>query len=451
MASQRGSTDGATAGTEPGGPSRRTGGGLRAFLSIAAAGFGVQLLTVASGPLVARMIGPDGRGQMVMVMLVAMLGSLAGVGGLTPAIAHTVGASGAAARDVVRGHLRVWILAMLVPATVAAALVAVLVRHADHQWVLTLEGFAVSFCLSVQFILGAMLQGEGNVARINAQRLIGMASYVAVVAILFIFAPTDQATLILLVYVLSLLGGFVVCWLMLRRPTGDLSLQAERSVVHTFARRGFISGLNALDAWGLDQLLVGLVLGSSALGLYAVAASATSFPSIALGGVAAILLPRMAGLPPAGASAVMRRWIGLAIALDLAMVAGMQLVIGPALRILFGHEFVPATDVARILIFAWALLAMRRVLVAAAQAQGRVVAASYAEAGSTVVLVVAAFVGMHLWGIKGAGLALLIAGAVACVWVGSTLSWRADGTEGESPEVGIDEVLEIDDSDRLRP
>lgn len=433
-------------------PRRRSGGGLRAFLSIAAAGFGVQLLTVASGPLVARMIGPDGRGQMVMVMLVAMLGSLAGVGSLTPAIAHTVGASGAAARDVVRGHLRIWIAASLLPAGVAAGLVAVLVRDAEHPWILTAETFAVSFCLSVQFMLGAMLQGEGNVRRINAQRLIGMASYVLVVTILFIAAPTDQATLILIIYILSLLGGFVVCWLMLRRPTGDPALQAERSVVHSFARRGFVSGLNALDAWGLDQLLVGLVLGSSALGLYAVAASATSFPSIALGGVAAILLPRMAALPTGAANGVMRRWLAMALALDLAMVAGMQVVIGPALRILFGHEFVPATDVARILIIAWGLLAMRRVLVAAAQAQGRVAAASYAEAGSTVVLVASAFLGMHLWGIEGAGLALLASAAVACAWVGSTLSWSIDEPDAEDhPEVGIDEVLEIDDSDRRLP
>jgi O-antigen/teichoic acid export membrane protein len=429
----------------------RRNGGLRAFLSIAAAGFGVQLLTVASGPLVARMIGPDGRGQMVMVMLVAMLGSLAGVGGLTPAVAHAVGASGAPARDVVRGHLRVWILATLLPATLAAALVAVLVRDAPHQWILTIECLAVSFCLSVQFLLGAMLQGEGNVRRINLQRLIGMASYVAAVAALFIFDPVDEATVILLIYVLSLLGGFVVCWIMLRRPTGEPDARVDRRDVHAFARRGFISGLNALDSWGLDQLLVGFVLGSSALGLYAVAASATSFPSIVLAGVAAILLPRMAALPPAGANAVMRRWIAAAVALDLAMVGGMQLIIGPALRIFFGDDFVPATDVARILIFAWALLALRRVLVAAAQAQGRVAASSFAEAGSTVVLVAAAFTGMHVWGLEGAGVALLVAAAIACVWVASTLSWGSGDGEGQPHEVDLVDVIELDDADPRMP
>ncbi|MEV7398341.1 lipopolysaccharide biosynthesis protein [Aeromicrobium sp. NPDC092404] len=429
----------------------RRGGGLRAFLSIAAAGFGVQLLTVASGPLVARMIGPEGRGQMVMVMLVAMLGALAGVGSLSPAIAHAVGSSGAPARDVVRGHLKVWILATLVPATVAAGLVAALVRDAPHQWLLAVECLAVSFCLSVQFLLGAMLQGEGNVRRINTQRLVGMASYVAAVAALFILDPVDDAAVILLIYILSLLGGFVVAWLMLRPPTGELDAQVDRRDVHAFARRGFISGLNALDAWGLDQLLVGLVLGSSALGLYAVAASATSFPSIVLAGIAAILLPRMAALPPAGAKAVMRRWLAAAIVLDLAMVGGMLLVIGPALRIFFGEEFVPATDVARILIVAWALLALRRVLVAAAQAQGRVAASSFAEAGSTVVLVASAFLGMHLWGLEGAGVALVVSAAIACVWVASTLSWGTGDAEGQPHEVDLVDVIELDDADPLMP
>ena len=36
-------------------------GGLRAIVSIALAGVGVQVLTFISGPIVARMLGADGR------------------------------------------------------------------------------------------------------------------------------------------------------------------------------------------------------------------------------------------------------------------------------------------------------------------------------------------------------------------------------------------------------
>ncbi len=64
-----------------------------AFLAVAVTGFATQLVTALSGPFVARMLGPHGRGQMVLVALIALVCSQLAVGGLPAAIAHTVGAS----------------------------------------------------------------------------------------------------------------------------------------------------------------------------------------------------------------------------------------------------------------------------------------------------------------------------------------------------------------------
>src|SRR5688572_25030799 len=87
---------------------RLRAGGARAIFSIALAGVGVQVLTFLSGPLVARMLGPDGRGLMVMVVVAASLFSALGVGGLPAAASHAVGAAGGASRDVLRGLLPIW-------------------------------------------------------------------------------------------------------------------------------------------------------------------------------------------------------------------------------------------------------------------------------------------------------------------------------------------------------
>lgn len=430
----------------------RQRGGIRTFLSIAVTGFGVQLLTVVSGPLVARMLGPDGRGQMVLVTVVSMLCCLAAVGGLPSAIAHTVAVSGHAARDVVGAMLRIWLVAMLAPAAVAGGIMAIVLRDSPRQFELAAVTFGISYSLAVQFILGAMLQGEGNVRLVNLQRLIGMASYVFVVAALFILDPTDQSVVLLLIYLASLFGGFVVAWSMLRRPVGDPAMRASRRDVHTFARRGFVSGLNALDALGIDQLLVGVVLGQVALGLYAVAVSVTSVPTIVLGGVATILLPRMAALRGEDALVLMRKWILAAIVLVLLLVAGIEIVVGPALRIFFGEDFVPAIGVARILGLAWAFLALRRVLTAAAQAQGRVSGASVAELGSTVVMVIGVVIGMHFWDLKGVGFGMLAASVLCCGWLAAILTWRSNDDPGtEQPEIGLIDVIEIDDADHRGP
>jgi O-antigen/teichoic acid export membrane protein len=418
---------------------RLRAGGARAILSIALAGVGVQLLTFLSGPLVARMLGPDGRGLMVMVVVVASLFSSLGVGGLPAAASHTVGSSGAASRDVLRGLLPLWGVAMAVPALFAAGLTAVMVRH-EEQWILlSALGLAICYLQTLNYLVLAMLQGEGAIQRVNLQRLIGIASYVGVIVVLFVLAPTEHAPIILATYAASLVGGVVLGCFMLRRPTRDPSLVASRRDVHVFAWQGWTSGLKPLDSLGLDQLLVGFVLGQTALGLYAVSVSVTSLPIVALGGVALALLPRLSSLPPEASIAVMRRWVLAAAGLATAMVLGIELVLDPAIRIFFGHEFVGAIGVGRLLAIAWAFLAMRRVLTAAAQAQGRVAASSVAEAVSTVLLVVGAYVGMEMYGLDGVAWVMIGVSVFCCAWIAALMTWRP-GSAGTIHRPAPDEL-----------
>lgn len=402
-------------------------GGLRAIVSIALAGVGVQVLTFISGPIVARMLGADGRGLMVLVIVVASLCSAFGVGGLPAAASHAVGASGAAARDAARGLIARWAFAMLGPGVLAGVLTAIVVRHEDEWLLLSVLGAAVAYFQCLNYLALALLQGEGAIQRVNSARLIGIAAYVAAVVIIFVAVPTEHAPTILAIYAASLAGGSVLGWFMLRKPTGDTSLAVPSSEVHAFARRAWTTGLKPLDALGLDQLLVGIVLGQTALGIYSVAVSVTSLPIVALGGVALALLPKLASLEPAASIDVMRRWVLASVGLAAAMVLGIQVVLGPAIRIFFGDEFEPAIGLGRLLVVAWAFLALRRVLAAAAQAQGRVVAASVAEGVSTVLLAVLAYVGMKTDDLDGVAYAMIGVSVFCCAWIAAVMTWRHDG------------------------
>lgn len=421
---------------------RLRAGGARAIFSIALAGVGVQVLTFLSGPLVARMLGPDGRGLMVMVVVAASLFSALGVGGLPAAASHAVGAAGGASRDVLRGLLPIWGLAMVVPAILAAGLTAVMVRGEDQWPLLAALATAVCYLQCLNYLVLAMLQGENAIQRVNAQRVIGIGAYVAVIVALFLFSPTEHAPTILATYAASLLFGVVLGCFWLQKPTRDPALLAPRSDVHTFARRGWTSGLKPLDSLGLDQLLVGFVLGQAALGIYAVAISVTSVPIVALTGIALALLPRLASAPPEVSIPMMRRWVLASAGIAVAMVLAIQLVLDPAIRIFFGREFIPAIEVGRLLAIAWAFLALRRVLTAAAQAQGRVAAASVAEAVSTVLLVVTAYVGMELYGLDGVAWAMIGVSAFCCAWLALTITWRS----GEAADVHPPPADELDPS-----
>jgi O-antigen/teichoic acid export membrane protein len=400
---------------------------VRAFLSIAITGFGVQLLTVISGPVVARMLGPDGRGEVALVTIVALIVSLVSVGGLPAAISHAVAAAEAPARDVAAALIPRWLITLVPTSLLAGVVTAIITRTDNDQVMLSVSATLVSYLLSTGFLSAALLVGEGNIGKVNIQRTVGMAAYVVIIVLYWAIAWTTHSAahpwVVLMTYAVSLLFGTLMCWMWLRPPTGDVAVQADRVAVSSFARRGFFSGLNTMDTFGFDQLLVGMVLGQAALGLYAVGVSMTSVSSIVLVGFASILLPRMAAVSDAEAVHMLRRWMLGAVGLVLVMIVGIELVLGPALRIFFGHDFVPALPVSRILCLSWAVLALRRVLTAAAQAQGRVGAASIIEVVSTFFLAAAVLVGMHLDGLTGAGWGVLVAAVFSCAAIAWVVRW----------------------------
>jgi O-antigen/teichoic acid export membrane protein len=397
--------------------------GMKALLSIAATGVGVQLLTVASGPVVARMLGPHGRGQLALITTVSLIVCAVAVGSLAQAVAHAVASSNGAARDVTAHLVPTWALLLILPALLTAGITAVIMRADDHLLLLALAGGLVCYLLCTGRLSAALLLGEGNVRRVNLQRTVGMALYVAIVVVYWLVAQHAQLWAVLMAYVASLLLGTVLCWVWLRPRTGDTSQRVSGATVASFTRRGFFSGLSAMDTFGFDQLLVGLILGQYALGLYAVGASLTSVSVIMLNGVAAILLPRLASLPDAAAVRSLRLWTLGSVGLIVPMVVAVEVILEPALRILFGHEYLPALGVARILCVSWAFLSLRRVLTAAAQAQGRVGVTSIVEIVSTVVLVAGVVIGMHLDGLTGAGWGVLVAAAFSCAWIATVVRW----------------------------
>ena len=404
-----------------------------AFFSIVVVGLGIQVLNVASGPLVAHMLGPTGRGELATVMVVAILCSQVAFGGFPAAVSHAVAVAKAPALDVLRGLRTLWNLLALIGSAVACGLTIVLLPDGPHVRLLVVAVAVATFVTTWQFVMIAMLLGEGHVRHVNLFRLTTTLLYVGSIVAIFVIRRTDHPAVVLLINSGAMMVGLVVVRAKLDRPTGDLSVRVARSEISTFARRSFVSGIGALDSLGIDQLLVGIILGQASLGLYAVAFSITSLPLLVLHGVGAALLPRMAVRSNVESVRMLRRWVAASIGIDAAIVVALQLVLGPAIRLAFGSAFVPAIATARILVLAWAFLAFRRVLTAAAQAQGRAKAASIAELSCGAILIVAVAIGSHLRDIEGAALGLGFAAVISCVWLGLLVSWTESSLRAARP------------------
>src|SRR3954453_19047186 len=78
------------------------------FGRIVGVGILFQALTVVSGPLVARMLGPHGRGALTMVMVIATLFGQLAVSSLSRGVAHSVAQAHGPAREVLGANIQLW-------------------------------------------------------------------------------------------------------------------------------------------------------------------------------------------------------------------------------------------------------------------------------------------------------------------------------------------------------
>jgi O-antigen/teichoic acid export membrane protein len=383
------------------------------FARLAGRGLLLQLFLLASGPAVARLLGPEGRGELALAMAIALLFSQALLGGIGVAIARTVAAADSPARSVVRPHLARWHAYGLAAGLLAASAVHLMfsVSDSDHRSALVLGAFGIAVLAAWNQVAGAMLRGQGDVTGVTVIPIATVLAYVAgVVACLFL-APGANAEAVAGIYIASQILGLLLSW---RRLPSGAETSAGAWPLGSLARRSWATAVNTLGL-GFDQLVVFLLLGSHVLGLYVVAVSITNVPAMALRLVASMLMPRLVAASPDRRAGMTKRWLAAAAGLAVVLAVGLQVIIAPVIRILFGEEFTAAIPTARIMIVAWGFLAFRLMLVAVLQARGQAGRASVVEVLCTAVLIPATALGAFVAGIEGVAVAMAVTAALACI------------------------------------
>lgn len=395
----------------PDGSPRRT---RTDVLISSSSGFVIQALMVVSAALVARMIGPEARGHLAVIAVAAVLAARVVLGGYLIAIPQAIAAGGRTARDTMRTHWRRLIALSGLAALGAAAVVGIMQRDESKLGLLVVGGLAWSLYMSWQYIIGAVVQGEGDAAHLTRYRIVGAIAYVGAVVGLFLLFPTKSAAVLVLALVpvrsLSVMYG----WTLLQKPQFDEPPAGSAADLRKFARTSHLGGAGAM-LLGLDMLIVGAVAGDVPLGYYGVATTVTNLPLMVLTGVGAIALHRIASAQPEDRAEIARRWLAGALIIDLGVVIAMELVIDPAIRIVLGPAFVPAINCSRIMIVAWAFLSLRIVIGSMLQGMGLAGRVSAVETVGGVVLLPLVFLGVLQAGIIGAAAAMCVAAVIVCL------------------------------------
>jgi O-antigen/teichoic acid export membrane protein len=381
---------------------------VRPFASTAAANGALSLIGLLTGMLAARLLGPEGRGQLAAAqawpLFLATLGSF----GLTEAVAYFVARAPSRARAALATGL-----VLAIPFTLAAVVAGVwLLPRALSRQTADVQGVAMLCLLLVPLLTlsTAPSQALRGVGRYRAWNLLRLVTPLAWLGALLAVQGTGNASISTLA--LAFIGATALAAVVTHLyawPTLAGPVLADRGLVRPLLAYSAPTMAATIPRWlnlRLDQLIVIALLDARALGLYVVAVAWSSAAHPLAEVVAHNAVPALAGAkdPWQRARLVYRAGAVAAIATSVLLLA-----VTPALLpSIFGAEFRAAVPVALVMVLAGAVEAANAVGAECLRGVGRPRAVLFAECVGLAVTVVTLPVLVVLGGIMGAACATLL-------------------------------------------
>ncbi|MDQ6778274.1 MAG: oligosaccharide flippase family protein [Actinomycetota bacterium] len=363
------------------------------------------------------MLGVRGRGEVSLVVVVALIASQITFGGGMPnAIALQLARRRIVGRDGLRRIAPRWVVPSLVPSLIAGLILFFVENDVlETRVALAVATFLLSFLTIWYSIMLGLLQGERDNRALNVFRVTPAALYLLVLVAVYVIDRRWEPVPVLVTYLGANVIALAVGFRLLGAPNRQTEDELDAKELWSEARRTFISSVGPVDGLLIDQAFVGGVLGQFALGLYATATSLANLSSIVSRSIALVLLPRVSAAAPDEMRDVVRRWIAASVVVDLFVIAVAEIVAGPVIRVAFGTAFVGAIPCARVLIVSDGLLGFRRVLIAVLQGQGRGAVASIVETACMPLLIGGLIAAGLLGGLLAVAYCMALIGAICCV------------------------------------
>lgn len=400
--------------------SRRTGDGGRALFLSFGASAAIQLMNILTGILLARTLGPEGRGELTAVLLWPMilvtLGSLGVVEASTYYSARRTSALGA----MVGTCIALTLVQSALAVAVGAVVLPIVLSNHDSSTVYAAYIFLAYVPLSMlMFVLMGIINGLQRFSWFHALRVCVIA-LTAVSLLALALAGVLTIRNAVYSYIAANLVTVLVAGMLVSRIE-PVRLRLSGRLVRELLSFGLKSHLSTLS-WmmneRLDQLVISIFLAPIKLGLYVIAVTLTSVPMLVGSSVTMVALPALARLQPGPErTAAARRFVVLTLVAST-FVALPMIATAPALiRVVFGEGFVDAANVSRVLLLAAILLSTSYTLGAVLRGIGRPLDVGIAQALALAVTVGVLAVLLPALGLMGAAAASLLAYTVSVVWM----------------------------------
>ena len=302
-------------------------------------------ISLGGSIILARALGPQGRGEFVFAMTVAAAITQIGAFGLNTSNTYL-----AARETSLVGQLTVnsgWV-------TLGVALAALVVLEAARAlgW---LPGFTLETTLltagigaaSLVVLLGtSLLAGINRIRLYNVLQLLTSALNLAGIVIVAALGLWVRSYLVVALVTAGIVGGIAVMALLERRmpvPRFDSALFGRG--IH-YASKAYLSTLLAFLVLRVSVFQVRSFLGSEALGYFSVASQVTDTLGLFPTSLALVLFPRLVRQDLGRYRFMLRNLAALALVMGVAC-AAFGLLATPFVRILFGAEFLPSVPILR--------------------------------------------------------------------------------------------------------
>ncbi len=392
------------------------------------AGFTQQSLLIVTGVLTARLLGPEDRGYLALLVLIPAILWQAGSLGLPSATTFFVaGNPGIARRFLAR--LKPIIAAQAAVLVVLHFLVVLGVTQGEPHMVFVAALptlVMVPAGLAHEYSLG-VLQGRQQFVAFNLLRILPTVILAPVAVVLFVLGEDELLTFaVAYAAIFAFVGATaaVVVAVRLSKERGGSPAPPLGQVVR-FGGRTMLGAAAPFETFRVDQAIVGLFLQPVSLGLYVVGLSFTNLPRFVAQAVGMVAYPRVASSATRDA-AIRGMWRAFWIALPLyaAVIAALELAMPWLVPLFFGDAFEEAIPIARLLLISTFFVCARRVLTEASRGAGYEAAGSVAELVALVTLLAVTPILLPLAGVEGVAVALAVSAAVGFAF----LVWRVTRT-----------------------
>ncbi|MBL8837354.1 MAG: oligosaccharide flippase family protein [Alphaproteobacteria bacterium] len=381
-------------------------------VSIAATGV-IQVANVATGILAARLLLPEGRGELAEIMLWAGLLAEFGSLGLYDALLYRAATGAANPRSLFAAVSALSLTLSLILVAVAWVVLPIAFGAQQGELIYTAQVYTTVY-LPAYFgalLLGGLFQGQLDMVTWNVVRCLVPLGYLASIAVLWAtigpmvggFAAANVAA--------HLLAVAVGIALVIR--AGWFSIAPQLAVMRglfAYGIRVYVGDVLQALRLRLDQATVALWLSSSELGFYVVALTIANAPQIVSSTIAYVAFPKISQAGSEGARReVFGRYLRLSLAASVAIALALLVLVPWAIPLLFGAAFAPAVPICAVLLVGLVPYTLKLMYMQALKAWDHPLAVSRAEIAGLVLAAIALLALVPTYGLIGAATALVIA------------------------------------------